>query len=239
MSVPNVYNRIKTQFKNASIHGETLPFKIGVNPIPPRFNTACIISVHNAEMFDFYVEHQHALENTCILNMGNAGIPGKDPNLIGAQEEDLFRRSNIHLYLLPHFYPIHKNTVLLSTHVTLVSHGLRLGYKLYDKPIDINVITCPAIVNTNHGKFLSPHDAKIMGSKIETIFYTAAHKQYDTIILSALGCGGYNCPPEHVSWLFKNAIKRWEKHFKNVVFCIQNDENGYGNFQIFKKTLEQ
>lgn len=84
---------------------------------------------------------------------------------------------------------------------------------------------------------LNKYDEDIMRRKIELIFQTANSQNHDSIILSAFGCGGFRCPPEHVSILFKEAIEKWKNSFKIIRFCIFDDNYPKSNFFIFKNCL--
>lgn len=88
----------------------------------------------------------------------------------------------------------------------------------------------------------------------------AVDNGHDAIVLSALGCGAYGNPPEHMARLFKEVIsKEFDRAFKHISFAIigntkfhsnplisfiedansQKKHNPEGNFIPFQKVFEQ
>lgn len=234
----NIWNRVKEKYKDTEILGNTTRHnyiylsycKENVNN-----NNKTKVSVINDDMISIALKSKHKV---LLLNMANPYIPGGNPNLIGAQEEDLFRRSNLYKYLPSSIYPIKNDEVLLSTNVEIFSAGLRENYKLYDTPKYVDIISCPGIINKSFGPELSFIDANKLKIKLDILFQTAIKKGYKHLILSALGCGGFNCPPEHVSKIFKNKIKIYNGNFEHIIFAIYDDNYPKSNYQIFKNTLK-
>lgn len=175
-------------------------------------------------------------ESTLLLNMGNDLIPGNNPILVGAQEEDLFRRTNLHKYLNYKDYPIFKK-VILTKNIEVINKGLRKKYEPLDKPYYIDIITCSSIKNNSIGNRLSPINTNVMFDKIFTIFDVAYENSYKKLVLSAFGCGGFSCPPEHVSLIFKNIIGLFDGCFEEIVFAIWDENYPKSNFAIFSKNL--
>jgi uncharacterized protein (TIGR02452 family) len=46
-----------------------------------------------------------------------------------------------------------------------------------------------------------------MKAKIKTLLSVALESGHDALVLSALGCGAFACPPRHIAALFKEAIE--------------------------------
>lgn len=190
------------------------------------------ISVINADTLDIALSLG---ESTLLLNMGNHLIPGNNPYIIGAQEEDLFRRTNLHKALSYKDYPIFKK-VILTKNIEVINKGLRQAYEKLDKPHYVDIITCAAIKNENYGE-LYGNNLNLMFDKIFTIFDVAYEYSYKKIVLSAFGCGGFNCPPEQISKIFKNVINIFDGCFEEIVFAIWDENYPKSNFAIFKKNL--
>ncbi|CAF1656160.1 unnamed protein product, partial [Adineta ricciae] len=80
--------------------------------------------------------------------------------------------------------------------------------------------------------------------KIENIFAIAHHQKHDCLVLSALGCGAFRNPPEHVALLFKSVILQYAGYFDTIYFAIINDHNAKGvvnpkgNYGPFKAILD-
>jgi hypothetical protein len=86
------------------------------------------------------------------------------------------------------------------------------------------------------GILTKKYAAKIR-KKIETLFAIALSHGHDTLILSALGCGAYHNPPAHIAEIFKAVIYQFGTYFKEIIFAIENSENG--NFlDTFKAILD-
>jgi uncharacterized protein (TIGR02452 family) len=68
----------------------------------------------------------------------------------------------------------------------------------------------------------TPEGTEIMLNKIRTIFRMAVEHGKDSIVLGALSCGAYKCPPEEVSKQFRTVIEEpeFKNKFKLLVFAI-------------------
>jgi uncharacterized protein (TIGR02452 family) len=190
------------------------------------------VFVVNADTLDTAI----AKPGSLLLNMGNPTIPGGNPWIVGAQEEDLFRRTNLHRYLTQDLYPIHKK-IILSKQVEVVSAGLRQEYTPLPEPNYVDIITCSAIQNFNIGTTMNSIDTHKMIQKICTLFEVAYKEGYKRFVLSAFGCGGFRCPPEHVSQLFQKALDVYADKFEEIIFAIWDEAYPKSNFAIFRKTL--
>jgi uncharacterized protein (TIGR02452 family) len=193
------------------------------------------VSVVNNDCLDEALVYDPAY--TVLLNMGNPSIPGGHISTVGAQEEDLFRRTDLCIHLDKEYYPLNEPKIVLSKNVRVFSRGLRDRYVPYPSQMSINTITCSSVINYSHGNMLTSEDADTMRLKIETIFQTACICGYEIVILSALGCGGFRCPPEHISLIFKVLIEKYEKCFRQIVFAIFDENYPKCNFSVFKSTL--
>lgn len=223
------------RYKAAQPTGETTV--LGLRPPAPPAPPANLsnVSVVNADTLDTAL----LAPNTLLLNMANPSRPGGNPALVGAQEEDLFRRTNLHRFLVPTLYPLH-NKIVLSKHVEVVKKGLREAYAPLDAPAYVDIVSCAAVQNAHgelYGAALSPLDARKMAQKIWNIFLLAKEHKYARIVLSAFGCGGFQCPPEHVSRLFRDVLCAFHGDFEEIVFAIWDECSPCSNYAVFKKTL--
>nr|QBK86669.1 MAG: protein of unknown function DUF2263 [Marseillevirus LCMAC102] len=231
MDVVKVWENIKTKCQDLVCLGETI-----VSHLDPTFDIDnfrkydTTVSVVNDDTLDVALEHPNSL----LLNMANPQTPGGYLQTIGAQEEDLFRRTDLHKYLDKSFYPL-SNKALLSTKVRVFSFGLRQRYKLLSQENHVDIITCAAVKNKILGNTMNPKDISIMKIKIELLYQTAILHNYSTLILSAFGCGGFGCPPEHVSQLFKYVNNKYQGCIKNVIFAIFDDNHPHSNYDVFQK----
>jgi uncharacterized protein (TIGR02452 family) len=187
--------------------------------------------------------------NPAVLNMASRQKPGGGVySGAGAQEENLFRRSNMFLSLFqfgpkperyglkPHEtrrYPLDRtHGGAYSPNVTVFRGAEANGYFLLPKPFKISVVTVAAI---NHPDLISDGDEFRLGEssialtkeKIRTILRIAAFGDHDSLALSAFGCGAFANPPRHMAELFQEVFREKEflNRFKTVVFAIIGDHN--------------
>lgn len=179
---------------------------------------------------------------TAILNMASYKRPGGGvANGAKAQEECLFRCSNLFNAIPNTFYPLDINEGLYTNDAVFFKD------KDYNKidPFKVDVITVAAINlnKDNTQEVLDSYDT-IMLNKIRLMFDMAYKNKCENIILGAWGCGVFNNNPIHVANMFEEAIMRRSKitkHsyyecFKNIIFAVINDHNSVGdNFDVFQK----
>jgi len=202
--------------------------------------------------------------NPCLLNMASRQNPGGGVlNGSGAQEENLFRRSNLFasLYQFAQFaqrygiakskkqYPLDRNCGGIYTqNVTIFRSSENSGYALLDAPFQVSVVSVPALnrpelEEVNEQYRIVRDLIEPTKEKIRTILRIAGKHEHNALVLSAFGCGAFCNPPEHVAALFKEVFA--ETEFKNrfalIVFAIINDNNSnrahnpIGNYEPFRK----
>jgi uncharacterized protein (TIGR02452 family) len=69
----------------------------------------------------------------------------------------------------------------------------------------------------------------------------AATNGVTTLVLGAMGCGAYGCPPRVVAWEMKTAIQSDEfaGWFENVAFAVYAAvPSGKRNFDVFSEVFE-
>jgi uncharacterized protein (TIGR02452 family) len=176
----------------------------------------------------------------------------------GAQEENLFRRSNLFqsLYQFAPFageyglrksnyqYPLDRNFGGIYTPDAIVFRGTEQdGYPLLDTPYRMSFI---AVAGINRPTLESPERissdlVEPVKNKIRTIFRIGLLHGHDSLVLGALGCGAFRNPPSHIARLFHEVME--EPEFKNkyrlLLFAILDDHNARlkhnpdGNFLPF------
>ncbi len=200
--------------------------------------------------------------NPCMLNMASFSTPGGGVMKgSSAQEENIFRRSNIFKSLYQFHsigenlgieqreerYPLDYNFGGIYTpHVTIFKGGSDTRYTLLEEPFEVAVVSVSAVKNPTlkNGK-LEPWVIDTTKSKIRQIFDIALENGHDSLVLSAFGCGAYKTPPTEMAKLFKEVIesKKYKGAFKAIHFAIINlpstngKHNPEGNFQPFKDVL--
>jgi uncharacterized protein (TIGR02452 family) len=181
------------------------------------------------------------LGKTAILNMASAKRPGGGvENGARAQEECLFRCSNLFNLIDESYYPLGINEGLYTTDAIFFKDK---DYNLID-PFKVDVITVPALNLNNSAKYdnlnlVSDYD-KITKDKIRLMFYLAKKNGCENIILGAWGCGVFKNNPVDIARLFEEVMYErksdYSSSFKNIIFAVINDHNSVSdNFDVFLK----
>lgn len=208
------------------------------------------ISVIEADCLETAELMIHAGYKPCVLNMANRQNPGGGVlNGAGAQEENLFRRSNIFVSLYqfaPYAqkyginksvknYPLNRNTGgVYSAEITVFRASEHNGYCFLKKPFQISVVSVPAINRPDleiiDGKYrIIKSLTEPTREKIRTILRIAGQYRHDCLILGAFGCGAFRNPPNHVAELFKEVFcePEFKNQFRLIVFAILSDHNSW------------
>lgn len=229
---------------------------------PDQYST--VVEVVNADCLEEGLRLLDRGYNPAILNMASRQNPGGGVTKgAGAQEETIFRRTNIFRSLyqfVPYSgqygvkqsrfqYPMDRNFGGIYTpSVTIFREDEAHGYKLMSMPRDLAFIS---VAGMNRPKL---DDAGMIDcsliepvkNKIRTIFRLGLKHGHDSLVLGALGCGAFCNPPEHIARLFHEVMKEPEfaNKFKLIVFAILEDHNSHrrhnseGNYLPFKREFE-
>ena len=234
-----------------------------VHHIPTHFNET-IVKVEN---IDCLVAAEKLLKegyHPAVLNMASRQNPGGGvQNGAGAQEENLFRRTNLFQSLCQfapfasnfglrksnYQYPLDRNFGGIYTPDATVFRGTEQdGYPLLDTPYQMSFI---AVAGINRPALESPERiaselVEPVKNKIRTIFRIGLLHGHDSLVLGALGCGAFRNPPSHIARLFHEVME--EKEFKNkyrlLLFAILDDHNARlrhnpdGNYLPFVREFE-
>lgn len=197
--------------------------------------------------------------NPAMLNMASFSTPGGGViNGSGAQEENIFRRTNIFKSLYQ-FHPIGENFGIkqreekypldynfggiYTPKVTVFKQGEDKDYELLDEPFKVDVISVSAIKNPklDENGHIVPWIKKTTKNKIKTILDIALENKNDSLVLSAFGCGAYNTPPLEMAKLFADVLasEEYENLFIKIHFAIIETpgHNPRGNYQAFKEVF--
>ena len=184
-----------------------------------------------------------------VLNMANSIIPGGGVQFgCGAQEENLFRRSNCSLYDCPKIYPNNLTNLLTGQQdvvyldVDRVRVCIRgpenlkqddLGYRwLNDNEIFPFFEMRASALDLNTERWNEQECIK----RITAQFNTLLKNNIKHVVLGAFGCGCFKNPPEFVANCYKKQILQHQNNFDAVVFAILGDNN---NFVTFKDIIPQ
>lgn len=162
----------------------------------------------------------------------------------GAQEEELFRRTNYDNCCNQRLYPLNDDE-----YEFVVTENVYIVKDFNNKLIPVSewnsftFIAMPAVRNPRlmpkHEQVKTYHDQKdyeTMRKKIDLIFRYAVLEEADSLVLGALGCGAFGNPPEDVAQIFADAIETYGAAFKKIRFAILSSEKDQ-KVQIFHNTL--
>lgn len=222
-----------------------------VDNIPTNEEETKII-VRNVDCLEEGVRLCREGYNPTILNMASRRHPGGGVMLgAGAQEESLFRRTNLFrsLYQFTEYFINH---VWYKKYITPVSTGEcypldrnfggiytpgallfredeQHGYKLMESPECLSFISVAGMNRPKIKDATHIADDLIEGTKnkMRTILRIGLRHGHDSLVLGALGCGAYRNPPSHIAKLFHEVFE--EPEFKNkyrlISFAILDDHN--------------
>ena len=143
-------------------------------------------------------------------------------------------------------YPLDLNYGGIYTpDVTFFRHGKTRLYELRDNPFKCDVITVAGLSFNGRSDFayademsyrsddggFTPEGEEIMLNKIRTIYRMAIEHGKTELILGALSCGAYKCPPTEVARQFRTVLEEPEfnNKFRLVVFAIlENSRKPHG-----------
>ena len=125
---------------------------------------------------------------------------------------------------------------IYSKNVTFFRNNISMFYTLRDEPFKCDVITVAGLCFNGKSHYagidemsfraadggFTTEGEEIMLNKIRTIFRMAVEHGKDSIILGALACGAYKCPPNEVAKQYKMVIEEpeFKNKFKLLVFAI-------------------
>lgn len=198
--------------------------------------------------------------NPAVLNMSSRRNPGGGvATCAGAQEETLFRRTNLFrsLYQFAYYagnygvkrshlqYPLDRDFGGVYTpNATLFREDEKHGYRLMGKPLKMSFISVAGLNRpklTADGTHIVESLVPAVKNKIRTILRIGIKIKHDSLILGALGCGAFRNPPRHVAQIFHDVLREDEfrGRYCKIIFAILEDHNSQlshnpeGNFLPF------
>ncbi|MBQ7561539.1 MAG: TIGR02452 family protein [Synergistaceae bacterium] len=199
----------------------------------------------------------------CVLNLANRHNPGG--GVVGgsaAQEEYLFHCSDYYkfLYIFADYaeryglkrskyqYPLDRSFGgIYSPGVIVFRENESRGYELIKSPWEVNFIAVAGMVNPereiiNGEEYIIPELVIGVKNKIRTIFRIACENKQRNLVLGALGCGAFHCPPRHVAQLFGEVLREneFKGAFNKICFAVKShiDPEKSENYIIFREILD-
>ena len=218
-----------------------------------------VVEVQNIDCLYAGVQLKEQGFNPAVLNMASRRNPGGGVVTgAGAQEETLFRRTNLFrsLYQFAPFagmygiksshyqYPLDRNFGGVYTPEAIYfRESEQNGYALLDNPVSISFITVAGMnrPDLTADGMIADHHLEPIKNKIRTIFRIGLAHGHDSLVLGALGCGAFRNPPRHVARLFHEVMAEpeFKDKYRKIVFAILDDHNAHqshnpeGNFKPF------
>ena len=165
--------------------------------------------------------------NPAVLSLADPHLPGGSVSIgTSAQEESIFRRTNLHLSLSQALYPLLQDEVVYSPGITVLKDATGAPLEAPQERV-IAVITCPGLrepdcrVDLRTGeRRLRPPDVTRLRMKVRAVLQAASAHGHDAVVLGALGCGRGQCPPWHVAQVFGEVLEEYGGAFRHVAFAI-------------------
>jgi len=215
------------------------------------------IQVINSDSVSAVTEYSK-LGKTCVLNMASFKRPGGGvAKGSKAQEECLFRCSNLIHLINTDNYPLNDDNALYTKDATFFKDV----YYNYMNDVQSDVVTIAALnlrnvdINSHSDTITSENISSINSDgitisnwdyeqltkeKIRLMLSLAIKNDVDIIILGSFGCGVFKNDPEKMAKIFKKLLvnEGYSKYFEKVIFAIINDNNSVGNnYEIFKNVF--
>lgn len=181
-----------------------------------------------------------------VLNMASRRQPGGGAlSGAGAQEECIFRRTDLFKYLYqfsdtglqfgikqrPERYPLDRNFGGIYTPgVQVFRKGEKDGYELtYPSFVDIISVAGMNRPELKDNEHVADYLVEPIKNKMRTILRIAILHDHTCLVLGALGCGAFRNPPRHVARMFHEVFNEpeFKGRFSEVYFAILEDHNSH------------
>jgi len=171
-----------------------------------------------------------------VLNFANPYRPALGVPKHHTQEEAIMRATDLGLYLyndLEHLqgnrhYPFnpHKGELIYC-----------VGVQCVKTPHTFDVITASSLIHpkVKNGTYANECDYKTMERIVDSIFLSAIKHRVDVLLLGAFGCGAFKCPVEPTAEIMFTASKKYQHHFKQIVFPVPILHKNDKMFETFKR----
>lgn len=237
----------------AALHGGTVFHESTAAlqvPVSGRRRFQTDVRVVNGDCLDAAERLARGGAAPAVLNMASRHNPGGGVlEGAGAQEENLFRRSNL-LWSLYQFapyagqygvpghtggqaYPIPRESGgIYSPGAAVFRSSEATGYAFLPEPFHAAFVTVPAInrpdlAHRGEEVVLTEPMASATLRKIRAILRIASAHDHADLVLSAFGCGAFRNPPGHVARLFREALggSEFDGVFRRIFFAVLDDHN--------------
>lgn len=210
----------------------------------PRYQTAqrpfaqTKLTWHEADCVNVAMAMKARGLNPLLLNMASDFQPGGGVwKGASAQEEELFRRSNYFKFLHRRWYPFSVYRTIVSRGVEFYRGSADQNYALLPTPVHLDCVAVAGIRRPNRTndqrRFAHTEDANILLTKLRLLVQVALDNGNDSLVLSALGCGAFQGPVQHIAEIFKKVVQESQGRFSEISFAILGE-----NYTRFRRGFE-
>lgn len=211
------------------------------------------IEIHNSDSFALARQLKSSVGKIGVLNLASDQEPGGGwrYTLSATQEEALCYSSTLYATLKPEWYPW-PNTGpgscagIFSPDVVVFRDTLDNNLK--ELPVNerlvVSVITvaapCLPVITPDRQAFANEFDVLDLKEKILLTLRIAARNGCTSLVLGAMGCGAYGCPPKAVASEMKTILEleEFSGWFENVIFAVYAaGPSGRQNLKIFRQVF--
>jgi uncharacterized protein (TIGR02452 family) len=210
------------------------------------------IQVHNSDTFALARILTPTTGKIGVLNLASSRKPGGGwrRTLSKTQEEALCYSSTLYATLEPKYYPWSGTAGIISPDVVVFKDTLENG--CVDLPskqrhvVAVFTVAAPCLPGvTEDGEDFS-QEAVLQGvltdlkEKILLFLRMAATTGVTNLVLGAMGCGAYGCPPRAVAREMKKALElhEFKGWFERVVFAVYAaGPSGQRNLEVFQEVF--
>ncbi|KAF7368864.1 hypothetical protein MVEN_00212000 [Mycena venus] len=218
----------------------------------------CAVEVINSDSFAaaraIIASDPAAAGRVAVLNLASDILPAGPwlEVMTTTQEEALCYSSTLYITLKESYYPwpnLGEGCIAGVYSPGVVIFRDDLDHDCVELPIEerrvVSVVTVAAPawpeLTPDEQAFLQPSTLTYLQEKIRLVYRMAGHNGQQSLVLGAMGCGAYECPPRLVATQMRDILLEPEFRgwFKRIVFAIYSrPTNGPGNFEIFEDVFK-
>ncbi|KAI0091575.1 hypothetical protein BDY19DRAFT_1066984 [Irpex rosettiformis] len=253
-SVPGA--SLESVFFHEQIAPESLP--------PPNADSTLVrVKVVNSDSFtaarNIMKEFPKAHGGTAVLNLASDAEPagGWAESFYRTQEEALCYSSTLYATLKPSYYPwpnLGPQSIKGIYSPAIVIFKDDLANSCVELPREewrlVSVITVaaprgPRLKDDERLGQVFKYEADLLclREKIKLVYRMAVKYKQEYLVLAAMGCGAYRCPPRQVAEEMKATLMQpeFKGRFREIVFAVYSKpDQGYdSNFEIFSEVFNE
>ncbi|KAF5376169.1 hypothetical protein D9757_009325 [Collybiopsis confluens] len=194
---------------------------------------------------------EHATGRTAVLNLASSEFPPKP--MLHSQEPCLFYCSTLRYTLtetdtiLHYPWPdsgqgcvagIFSEGVVVHREARGLEYQVQVLPPSFRKVLSVISVSAPKFppLTPDESDFASKEVKEELKEKVRLVLRIAGSHGKRYVVLGAMGCGVYMCPPKSVAELMKSVLleKEFEGWFTRIIFAILSPPTTDSNFEIFR-----